>query len=1405
MRLKRAVSHKFVLSAVGIVVVVALAVHFLHQLQVDRNADVFRERAEAALEKGESGKAIASYKQYLGFRPDDTDARAALGILIEDNAQSARSLLQAYLTYEKVLLEEEDRDDIRLRLIDVAIRLRRFTDAESHIQRLLPTAANKAELEYKLGLCLEVRNELQQAAELYQSAIAAGYTQPPVFLQLADLFQRELNRGAEVVDLIDDMVKANPESVTALLARARLRISQQKFDEAREDLARAEACDPSNSETVLLESGIALENQTSEESLKTIREKLKLAIAEHPRESRLYERLSQLELTVGNRDAVVEILQSGIVAVESPAELLVLLGDVLISQGKAEEAKEQLDRLKEQDGPELFVDFLQARLHIADGNLPEALRLFRSVQPRVAKIPRLGELCSIYLASCYESMGDPDEQIVELQNALAINPQSEQTLLKLASAYQMKGKADMALEIYRRLSHVPSVALAIANIEFQRSLRQSPEQRDWSKVEEALRHTQTGSVGASLLQERMLMARGQQTEALELLQKLRSEAPTAEVLSRWALALMAQGQRTEASQAIDDAQKKLGDTVTLRITRAAWINEAGADQGDEALQNLESGSDVFSSDDQFRLFASLAQIHELRGHVATAQRLWQLALEKRPNDLQTRFRIIQLALASGDTNEAARQLAELRGIVGSESPHVWAAEAMMLINSGDAGQTQLDQARSLLAKVAARRPDWIQVPLTLAMIEELDGHADRACQNYRRAIELGDREPAHLNRAVALLSRLKRYDEVGQILALVHLDSPPAIRQLLQRMKAELALNQGDAATALTLADTAVPADSPNPRDQIWHAQMLAALGQMDQAEVAYRAAVELGPQDPDAWIALLRFLKGRDQQQAVDTEVIAAQKHLNDPGNPDVMARMYEAAGKIQEADQNYQQVLAGNPKNASVIQQVSEFYVRSNQDSKAEPLIRLLMDPGQGYRQAVVLQARRSLAGILAKRDYAGLQEAIGLLDTNIAAVNDATTDQFAKATILASRHHPGHLQDAMKILEGLDRQDHLSPPSRMLLAQVCDALGQKETADLHWRKLLGPNAASDHVAMYVSRQLKNGNLGDIPPLLEQLRKLNPNAGMELTFRWRVATGDVQGGIELLQGYVDEVESDAEAKAQRIFRVASMAEQMAVGLKRESDDRSLLLSASEKWFRDIMDDVPNVTPSLARVLGREGRVSEALTLCAASWEKQKDFDLSGIAMQLVRQPEATPEDVALVGQWLQTAVDTDANSLAGLIQLGEFGLYHERYQKSIEIYQNLLQQSSDQVVALNNLAWLLSMWKGDHAQAEELIERAIQRAGPIAPLLDTRGTIRLNSGKIELAVEDFRNASTLTDDGAYRFHLALAFWTRGSRLAAQLNLRQALDAGFKMEDQLPLDQQAWGDTLREMRESLESSDKTP
>ncbi len=1386
----------------GVVCVFSVAGYFLHELQVDRNADIFRQRAEAAREDGEFALAVVNYNRYLRFRPGDTEARAQLGQLLDENASSGRHLLQAYLTYEKVLLDEEDRDEIRHRLVDVAIRMRRSADAKSHIERLLLKTPNDAELIYKLGLCAEFGNDPRRAAELYQQAMENGHKEPAVFQRLANLFLQELDRGEEVDKLMDDMVVANPESVTALLSRARLRISRGQIKEAQEDLGRAEECDPTSVATILLKSAVALgDNQLRADTLKPLSEKLRLAIEHHPEEIMLYDRLSRLELRVGNREAAEEILRSGIEAVESPSSLLAMLGDVLISVGKLAEAQEQLDRLQQLNAPGPFIDFLEARLHIENGELREAIGLFEGVRPRVAQIPQLQERCCLYLATCYELMGDPERQIQELEAAYVINPQADQTRLIIASILAANGKTNEALNIYHELSHLPTVPLRIARLEFRRTVRQPPDQRNWSRVETAIQQVGEGSVGAVLLQERILRARGQREAAWALLEKLRSESLTKEVSTRMALVLMEQGEWNGAGQVIEEAQQKLGDSVSLRITRALWILETRMEKADQALEELESEVDVFSEVDQFRLFVSLAELQELIGKTGPAERLWNLAVEKRPQSHQTRMRLIQIAVANRGADAATSHLEELRSIAGSENPDVWAAEALLLINSSNTKQAELDQARSLVNQIKATRPEWFQVPLLLARVDELTGKLDDACQNYLLAVRMGHRDARDIARAVRLMSQLNRNDEIRELLALVQHDASLANRRLLRRLQAEIAFKRGDVSKALQLTGKAVPAGSPIPGEQIWLGKMFEQLSRTDDAEAAYRAAIELAPMDPDSWVGLLRFLSRQNRREAIDAEIMAAKQYLKKLDDPGDRARIFEAAGKYDEASRYYQQSLERDPQSTTAKQQMAGFYLRSKQHVKAEPHLRSLMKPDNNYRRAVVLQARRSLVRILVKRNYSGFQEAVRLLDANIAEADITTTDQLLKAQILANRHHPGLLKDAVQILEGLDRQNLLTLNSRRMLAQLCDALGETAAADQHWQSLQGPNASSNHVAMYVNRQLKNGNLDQILPQLERLRKLQPSTGLALTFRWRVATGNTKTGIELLQQYLDDPESEPVSRSARVFRAATLAEQVATGLEPLSAERSRLFSASENWYREILDEVPDVTLSLVRLLGRMGRISEALALCQPVQQTLKSgFNLTGVAMQVVREPAATPADVARVGQWLQAAIDADTASPVGWTQLAEFGLYHEHYQQSLDIYEHLLKKTANHMIARNNLAWLLSLWKDDHGQAEDLIDKAIQSVGPTAPLLDTRGTIYLNCGQYDLAQEDFRDAVTLIDSPSHRFHLSLAYWKRGSQRAALLNLRRALDAGFQLEDLLPLEQQAFGDSLQEMRDLMES-----
>ena len=1404
---RRAVNQKFVFVGLGIVAVLSVAVYFLHKLQVDRNADVFRVRAEAAQKNLESGKAIENYTRYLGFRPDDTDARAELGMLIQDNAKSGNDLLRAFLTFEKVLLEDEGRDEIRNRLIDVAIRLQRFSEAESHIQRLLPAAANSAELEYKLGVCAELQDKLDMAAELYQKAIDHGYVKPTVFLQLARLLNRESEGSTRADELIDRMIEANPESVEAILVRAGLRLGKGEHEEARKDLARAEELDPGNIETALLESRIPvpvdLPTDEKDGTVETVRSKLDRAIEIKPTDALSYQRISELELAAGNQDAAVQALRSGIAAAEKPAELLAVLGDLLISQGKLSEAEEQLEQLKKLQGTGLFVDFLNARVHVAKGELPEALKLFRKVQPLVTELPQLRELSSLYVAFCFEAMGDPDGQIKELRNALANSPQSEQTMFRLASALQANGKADEALDIYRRISHLPGVPLELARLEFQKTIRQPSEQRDWPRLEAMvqLAGEKQKPVQVALLRQQIMLAQGKPAEAVELLKKLQAEAPSEEVTDRLVLLLMSQGDVGQAGEVIDEAQKKLGDTVALRIARAHLIIETREENSDERLGKLETGSEAFSKDDQFRLFSALADHYELRGSAESADRLRNLAAQLRPYDLRTRIRLFETAMARDQRKVAAEHLQKLRDIAGTDNPQVLAAEVLLLVTSDDLSRANLDKAYSLLSDVAAKRPGWYRISLMLGVLSEREGNLDLAGQKYREAIEQGDREPRDIARAMTLYSRLDKYDEMERMLEQLRIDSPPSVRPLLRRLQAEVALNRGDLGEALKLVGEAVPRDTPDPQEQIWVGAMLEKLRQPGDAELAYRAAVRLDPHQANSWIALISFLNR--QKKPFESEIAEARELFKAQSDSGDFARLLEAAGQFDEPEQYYIKRLAKDPQSAGAILDVASFYQRTARVQKAEPYLRSLLEPDRKYRQPVVMQARRSLAGILATRDYQSFLEALALLDANLAAGGDRTTDLVAKASLLAVRPNPAQLREAMLLLQELDGKQSLNSKSRVLLAQLCDALDERETASQHWQKLLGPNAQSMYLAMYVRRQLQNKDLEDVPPLLTQLQKLEPNIAAELSFRWQVQSGNAEAGIKSLTQYLAQGDEIPEVQSRRIYQVSELVEQVASGLKQDSPERQQLFAASEAWYREILEKVPEATLALARLLGSAGRISEALTLCDGARTAQSSYQVCSIAMQIVRQPGATAADVMQVETWLKeaTEAETDVKSQIAQVQLGEFGLLHERYQQSFDIYERLLQQSPDNVIVLNNLAWLVSMWKGDHDRAEKLVGQAISKVGPVAALLDTRGTIRLNSGDYEKAIADFRDAVAMDDKPSNRFHLALACWKDKKPEATRLNFRAAMDAGFRPEDLLSLENKAFGPALTEMQAAMDAN----
>src|SRR5207244_4978990 len=134
------------------------------------------------------------------------------------------------------------------------------------------------------------------------------------------------------------------------------------------------------------------------------------------------------------------------------------------------------------------------------------------------------------------------------------------------------------------------------------------------------------------------------------------------------------------------------------------------------------------------------------------------------------------------------------------------------------------------------------------------------------------------------------------------------------------------------------------------------------------------------------------------------------------------------------------------------------------------------------------------------------------------------------------------------------------------------------------------------------------------------------------------------------------------------------------------------------------------------------------------------------------TDAQVASVEKHLQAALLKKPESNALRMHLAD--LYDKRgqYDKAADIYRAVLKTEPNNVVALNNLAWLLAHRSGEADQALAYIDKAVQGIGRRADLLDTRGVVHLARKDPAKALADLREANSEAATPVRLLHLARA-----------------------------------------------------
>src|SRR5262249_33503641 len=141
---------------------------------------------------------------------------------------------------------------------------------------------------------------------------------------------------------------------------------------------------------------------------------------------------------------------------------------------------------------------------------------------------------------------------------------------------------------------------------------------------------------------------------------------------------------------------------------------------------------------------------------------------------------------------------------------------------------------------------------------------------------------------------------------------------------------------------------------------------------------------------------------------------------------------------------------------------------------------------------------------------------------------------------------------------------------------------------------------------------------------------------------------------------------------------------------------------------------------LSRQMRYAEAFDLCEKTWEAGKcpPEVIGGVSVSLLNAMSPISDaHVAAVQNHLSKAVEKNPRSV--VLKLHLSALFDKRgdYEKAAEQYREVLKVEPNNIVALNNLAWMLALRGGDRREALGYITKAVNGIGRRADLLDTRG----------------------------------------------------------------------------------------
>lgn len=1403
----RKLNHKALLIVLAGTIVLAGVVFGVHYLQRQRIASALLWQARKAETDNQTARNIQYLGRYLEFRPNDLEEKANLGkLLLSDAAHSPQGArARAVDLLDEVLRRQPERVAERRLLVKGALSIpnanRSKQARESLVLLLDPTKpppagmerADLGELEGFWAALFEQEGNLNEAIAWCRRATQSRPEEQLNYLRLAYLLRRQAadapeQKAAQVAEAnatINRLVEQNKTSAQALLARWRYRrefdlldIAGQPqkpdavaFAVAADDVRAAQKAAPENLDVLLALADI----ERMDNDRKTARETLKRALdilGKQSRTSPTDVHVQQVHWQLANL-----LLDNA----------LIERGDVTVREAALTEAQPSVEFIRKTRGMPAAADYLEGRVKFQRGLWAEAATLLERARSQFGDKRELQAQIDLFLGQCYEKQDEPVRMYQAYQRHLAHDATSLAAQLGSAQALWAQGRLDEAYAAYRRVleqGKAPVTALLdLARLELSRQFQREPAKRDWKPAEAALKAADEAlprSFDVTVLRVELLAAQEKYAEAETLVARAIQEKPKREI-DLWVLRadLLRRQKKPDLARAtLDEATRVLGDGFELRLERVQIALDGPPAEAVTALQEAEKASSGLSPEANARLLEGLAGAYFRLGNTAEARRL-TAALAQTPqhkHDLRLQVLLLELALRANDEAGADATLETLRKLEQGSGPFTRfglatkaLATARKLERNDKARDAALEEAKRHLDMVARVRPAWAALHKARAEVFELQGNFEAAIPELRQARQEGDNSPDVVQRLIrALLARQKdkEVDEELKTLQQSYLASAE-----LRRMIMVLKSQRGELKELLEMVRQEEALNSSDPRDVIWIARMLAAAGKVDEAEAQLRKATTTTPQQFAPWVALVQLLVERKRDKDAAALLTEASEKVEAKSVPLLLALGQESLGKLPEALAQMQRAEEADLGNMVVLRHAVRIYLRLGKLNLAEASMRRVLANKVATATGEDRDwARRGLALTLANgTDFVRFREALDLVGLTLDEKGRLPKDTGNKITnveltrtqarVLATQPQVSYRGRAVDLLERLERAGNLNDEDRLMLALLHERSGAWAKARAHYESLCTkPNVGPQPVAQLVMALIREKELGSAEQYLARLEKMEKDRG--------VAAG-LYGSLELRSRLLEE-----QGQIDRAFDLLKSH----IARKDAPVDERLLLVA---------------------FCARHKKFDDGLKVCRAARGVCKPEVVSAATVALLRSGKAGDEASKEAQEWLGGQIKEHPKKVVLRMHLANLLDYRGKYREAEAEYRAILkpEHEPNNVVALNNLAWLLALQTGRGEEALNVVTKAIHSAGRRPELLDTRGVILLNLGRNEEAVADLKEVIADAPNATRLFHLAQAYQALKDRDNAARTLRKAKELGLQTEAMHPVEQEACRKLLTELK----------